>query len=117
MIGLYHNEGNGLYVDEAPGLDGRPGQLLTLTFGIFFFDYDLDGRLDIFAGNGHVADDIAAVQPKRHPRPGAARVPQPGNRHFEAGRGPARPRPGASRWWRAGPRTGTSTTTATSTWW
>ena len=36
----------------------------TLAFGIFFFDYDLDGRLDIFAGNGHVADDIAAVQPR-----------------------------------------------------
>jgi hypothetical protein len=38
--------------------------LLTLAFAAFFFDYDLDGRLDIFAGNGHVADDISAVQPK-----------------------------------------------------
>src|SRR5262249_3430208 len=32
--------------------------------GCFFFDYDLDGRLDIFAANGHVADDINAVQPR-----------------------------------------------------
>jgi hypothetical protein len=38
--------------------------LLMLTFACFFFDVDLDGLLDIFAANGHVADDIAAVQPK-----------------------------------------------------
>jgi len=38
--------------------------LLTLTFACFFFDADLDGLLDIFAANGHVADDIATVQPK-----------------------------------------------------
>jgi hypothetical protein len=63
MIGLYHNEGNGLYVDEAPASTVGRASMLTLAFGIFFFDYDLDGRLDIFAGNGHVADDIAAVQP------------------------------------------------------
>ena len=63
MIGLYHNEGNGLYVDEAPASTVGRASMLTLAFGIFFFDYDLDGLLDIFAGNGHVADDIAAVQP------------------------------------------------------
>jgi hypothetical protein len=63
MIGLYHNEGNGLYVDEAPASAVGRASMLTLAFGILFFDFDLDGRLDIFAGNGHVADDIAAVQP------------------------------------------------------
>ena len=63
MIGLYHNEGNGLYVDEAPASTVGRASMLTLAFGIFFFDFDLDGRLDIFAGNGHVADDINAVQP------------------------------------------------------
>jgi hypothetical protein len=64
MIGLYHNEGNGLYVDEAPSSSVGRASMLTLAFGIFFFDYDLDGRLDIFAANGHVADDINAVQPR-----------------------------------------------------
>jgi hypothetical protein len=64
MIGLYHNEGNGLYVDEAPASTVGRASMLTLAFGIFFFDYDLDGRLDIFAGNGHVADDINEVQPR-----------------------------------------------------
>jgi hypothetical protein len=57
--------------------------MLTLAFGIFFFDYDLDGRLDIFAGNGHVADDIAAVQPKvQHAQPPHI-FRNVGNRRFE----------------------------------
>jgi hypothetical protein len=64
MLGLYHNEGNGLFVDEAPSSTVGRASLLTLAFAAFFFDYDLDGRLDVFAANGHVADDIASVQPK-----------------------------------------------------
>jgi hypothetical protein len=31
---------------------------------VFFFDYDLDGRPDIFAANGHIDEDIGRVQPK-----------------------------------------------------
>jgi enediyne biosynthesis protein E4 len=64
MMALYQNEGNGLFIDEAPRSAIGRGTLLTLTFGTFFFDADLDGRLDIFAANGHVADDINTVQPK-----------------------------------------------------
>jgi hypothetical protein len=64
MLGLYHNEGNGLFIDEAPTSAVGSASLLTLTFGAFFFDYDLDGRLDIFAVGGHVADDINRVQSK-----------------------------------------------------
>ena len=62
MMALYHNEGNGLFIDEAPRSALGRGTLLTLTFGCFFFDYDLDGWLDVFAANGHVADDIEQVQ-------------------------------------------------------
>jgi hypothetical protein len=64
MMALYHNEGNGLFIDEAPTSTLGRASLLTLTFGCFFFDYDLDGWPDIFAANGHVADDISSVQPK-----------------------------------------------------
>ncbi len=64
-LGVYHNEGkSGLFIDEAPSTAVGQATLLTLTFGLFFFDYDLDGRPDIFLANGHVADDINAVQPK-----------------------------------------------------
>jgi hypothetical protein len=64
MIGLYHNEGNGLFVDEAPASGVGAASQLSLTFAAFFFDFDLDGQLDVFAATGHVADDIGAVQPK-----------------------------------------------------
>ena len=62
MMALYHNEGNGLFIDEAPRSAVGRATLLTLTFGCFFFDYDLDGWPDIFAANGHVADDVERVQ-------------------------------------------------------
>ena len=64
MMSLYHNEGTGLFIDEAPTSTIGKASLLTLTFGCFFFDYDLDGLLDIYAANGHVSDDISAVQEK-----------------------------------------------------
>jgi hypothetical protein len=64
MIALYKNEGNGLFIDEAPASTIGKASMLTLTFGCFFVDYDNDGRLDVFAANGHVADDINAAQPR-----------------------------------------------------
>ncbi len=64
MMALYHNEGSGLFIDEAPASSLGQATLLSLSFACFFFDYDLDGFPDIFAANGHVADDIEAVQPK-----------------------------------------------------
>jgi enediyne biosynthesis protein E4 len=62
-MALYSGDGSGLFTDEAPisGLAQMTNQ--SLTFGTFFFDYNLDGLLDIFAANGHVSDDIAVVQP------------------------------------------------------
>ena len=63
MMALYSNEGNGLFIDEAPTSTIGKASLLRLTFSCFFFDFDLDGLPDIFAGNGHVADDINTVQP------------------------------------------------------
>jgi enediyne biosynthesis protein E4 len=64
MLGLYHNEGNGLFVDEAPRSTIGRVSLLTLAFGVFFFDYDLDGWPDILAANGHIEEEIGRVQPK-----------------------------------------------------
>jgi hypothetical protein len=64
MLALYHNEHNGLFVDEAPQSDVGQASLLTLGFGCFFFDYDLDGWLDIYVANGHIEDAIERVQPR-----------------------------------------------------
>lgn len=62
MMSLYHNEGNGLFVDEAPRSALGRASLLTLGFGCFFFDYDLDGWPDIFVANGHIESDIEKIQ-------------------------------------------------------
>ena len=64
MLALYHNEGSGVFVDEAPASAVGQASLLTLTFGVFFFDYDLDGQPDILAANGHLEEEINRVQPR-----------------------------------------------------
>ena len=63
MLGLYHNEGKGLFVDEAPRSELGRDSLLTLGFACFFFDFDLDGWMDILVANGHINPDIQHVQP------------------------------------------------------
>jgi hypothetical protein len=62
MVSLYHNEGNGLFVDEAPQSEVGRATLVTLGFGCFFFDYDNDGWLDVFVADGHIEDQIERVQ-------------------------------------------------------
>jgi hypothetical protein len=62
MVSLYHNEGNGLFVDEAPQSEVGRATLVTLGFGCFFFDYDNDGWPDIFVADGHIEDAIERVQ-------------------------------------------------------
>jgi hypothetical protein len=91
MMALYHNEGTGLFIDEAPTTTIGQATLLSLSFSCFFFDYDLDGRPDIFAANGHVSDDIQAVQTR-------VRYAQPphlfrnlGNKRFEVAEAAAGP--------------------------
>lgn len=64
MMAVYRNEGRGLFIDDSPAAGIAQPTLLSLTFGCFFFDYDLDGRPDIFAANGHVQDDVQRVLPK-----------------------------------------------------
>jgi len=62
MLSLYHNEGNGLFVDEAPSSEVGRATLVTLGFGVFFFDYDNDGWPDILVTDGHIEDQIEKVQ-------------------------------------------------------
>ena len=64
MVALYHNEGNQLFVDVAPASHIGRQTLLTLKFAAFFFDYDLDGWLDILLANGHLDPEIERVQSK-----------------------------------------------------
>jgi enediyne biosynthesis protein E4 len=71
-VGNFANEMTALYVCDHPsamqfsdlanlyGL-GAPTQP-PLKFGLFFFDYDLDGRLDLLTANGHLEPEISKVQ-------------------------------------------------------
>ncbi len=71
-IGNFANEMTAFYVCDRPssmqfkdlanlyGL-GAPTQP-PLKFGLFFFDYDLDGRLDFLSANGHLEPEISKVQ-------------------------------------------------------
>lgn len=70
-IGNFANEMNALYVaqrdslvfaDEAIKEGVGPASQKLLKFGLFFFDYDLDGRLDVLTANGHLEPDIHRVE-------------------------------------------------------
>ena len=75
MIGNFANEMTSVYVSQddpsffvddaiSEGI-GAPSRL-ALSFGLFLFDYDLDGRLDMLQANGHVESDINKVDPSQH---------------------------------------------------
>ncbi|MEQ8764467.1 MAG: CRTAC1 family protein, partial [Planctomycetota bacterium] len=63
MTSLYvAGDGSGHFSDEAiiEGI-GSPSRL-RLSFGLLFFDYDLDGRLDLLQANGHLEEEISQIQ-------------------------------------------------------
>ncbi len=70
-IGNFANEPSSLYISrgpEQPFFDAAmasglgPMSRLSLTFGMFFADLDLDGRQDIVCSNGHLEEEINKVQ-------------------------------------------------------
>jgi enediyne biosynthesis protein E4 len=80
VIGNFANEMTALYVgqldsgqralpiftDEAITEGIGPASRLLLKFGVFFFDYDLDGRLDVLTANGHLEEEIGKIQQSQH---------------------------------------------------
>jgi hypothetical protein len=67
MTALYVSYGDDMqFMDEAIPTGLGPSTRTSLTFGLFYFDYDLDGRLDLLTANGHLEEDINRVQPSQH---------------------------------------------------
>src|SRR5205823_1105446 len=50
------------FSDEAIPEGIGPDSRRWLKFGLFFFDYDLDGRLDLLTANGHLEEEITKIQ-------------------------------------------------------
>jgi hypothetical protein len=74
-IGNFANEMTAVYVEQNGGTPDQPlfaDEALSwgiggpsrdpLKFGVFFFDYDLDGRLDLLSVNGHLEEEIGKIQ-------------------------------------------------------
>jgi hypothetical protein len=76
-IGNFANEMVAMYVSSAAGKAGSgpplftddaiaegvgPASRLLLKFGLFFFDYDLDGFEDLLTANGHIEEEINKIQ-------------------------------------------------------
>ncbi|MDP8243042.1 MAG: CRTAC1 family protein [Candidatus Hinthialibacter antarcticus] len=61
-ISLYTRMNEMFFVDQAGKARISRPSLVSLTFGLAFFDYDLDGWLDLAAANGHIEPDIHKVE-------------------------------------------------------
>ena len=66
MLGLYSPVRPGVYADRAPNSDLGRASRLTLGFGCFFFDANLDGLLDLLVINGHIDDSISKTEGRVH---------------------------------------------------
>ena len=74
-IGNFANEMTSFYTADRGNLSFSDQSIIAgigaasrqaLSFGLFFFDYDLDGRMDLLQVNGHVEDEINVVQPSQN---------------------------------------------------
>ena len=63
---LYRNDGSGIFHDVSNEVGLAESSFKNLTFGIFFFDSDNDGDLDLFEANGHVLDRVHLYKSKAH---------------------------------------------------
>jgi hypothetical protein len=94
-IGNFANEMTAIYVESAvssPELPQYSDEAISwgiggpsrdpLKFGVFFFDYDLDGRLDLLTVNGHLEEEIAKLQHGQRYRQAAQLFWNAGDRGF-----------------------------------
>jgi hypothetical protein len=60
---VYLNDGRGLFTDVALQSGTSTATRPLLGWGVALFDYDNDGRLDMFMATGHVQDGVERVDP------------------------------------------------------
>ena len=80
---LYWNDGRGRFADFTAHFGLGAPSYLPLGFGAKFMDYDNDGDLDLYVGNGHVVDNIEQLDADlRYAQPDLMLRNQ-GGAHFE----------------------------------
>lgn len=62
MTAFFYARSGDYFTDQAKQAKIGNASLLTLTFGLFFFDFDLDGYPDLFCVNGHIEPDVGRYQ-------------------------------------------------------
>ncbi len=62
-LSFFHNPDGALFHEQSVKTGMADTSLLFMGWGLFFFDYDLDGRKDALVGNGHLYPDVHKFQP------------------------------------------------------
>ena len=63
MVAIYVSHGDSLlFTDDAIAEGVGSSSRMPLKFGLMFFDYDLDGWLDLLTTNGHIEQEIGRFQ-------------------------------------------------------
>lgn len=63
---LYENDGGGIFVDKSSATKLGNASTASTGFGTVWFDYDLDGKHDLFVANGevrHIPEQVEADDP------------------------------------------------------
>jgi len=61
-LGVFQYSESGLFRDKSAASQLGNPSFLSNSFGLFFFDVDLDADQDVFVYNGHVHERVAEVQ-------------------------------------------------------
>ncbi len=84
-MSLYRWQPSGGFASHAARAGLAGPTFAPLTFGVGFFDFDLDGCLDLAIANGHIEPEIASFQPgERHAQPAQLLWCRPGGRFEDA---------------------------------
>src|SRR5205085_4850624 len=62
-LSFFTNPEGKLFHEQSVKAGFADTSLLFMGWGLFFFDYDLDGFKDVLVGNGHLYPDVHNFQP------------------------------------------------------
>ncbi len=80
---IYHNDDGSTFSDRSVTLGVAEKLMMYVSFGVKFVDADNDGWLDLIFTNGHVEDNIGAIEQAGMYRNPCVFLHNLGGRHFE----------------------------------